>query len=400
MKTLISADNVWGLWAVLTGISALSIYLEQKYKWASKLTGSIVALLAAMILSNLRIIPTDAPTYDMVWGYVVPLSIPMLIFNADLKKIWAQSGRLTIIFMLSGIGTIVGAFIAFFAMKGLIPDLYKIAATQTGSYTGGGINMVAMSDAFNVPGETVTAVLVADNFLMVIYFFVIMALPSMKFIKKHFTNLDMGQDAELESNKTHAEDYWAPKMISLKDIAFVISVSFIIVFISDEIANFFARVIPTGNFGLVLLNGFLGSKYLIMTTITVFLATKFSNVFGKIGGAQEIGTFLIHIFFGVIGVPASLQLIITQAPLYLVFCAIICFVNLIITLIFAKLFKFSIEEAIIAGNANVGGPTTAAAMAIAKGWGILIVPAILVGVLGYVVGNYYGIFVGNFLIGF
>jgi len=81
MKTLISADNVWALWAVLTGIAAFSIWAEQKYQWASKVTGCVLALAIAMLFSNLKIIPVDAPTYDQVWDYVVPLAIPMLLFN-------------------------------------------------------------------------------------------------------------------------------------------------------------------------------------------------------------------------------------------------------------------------------------------------------------------------------
>ena len=61
-------------------------------------------------------------------------------------------------------------------------------------------------------------------------------------------------------------------------------------------------------------------------------------------------------------------------------------------LVFGKAFGYSIEEITVASNANIGGPTTAAAFAIAKGWHTLIFPAILVGTLGYVIGNYYGIF--------
>lgn len=34
---------------------------------------------------------------------------------------------------------------------------------------------------------------------------------------------------------------------------------------------------------------------------------------------------------------------------------------------------------------------------IAKGWQAMVVPALLVGTLGYVIGNYYGIFIGTFL---
>jgi uncharacterized membrane protein len=36
-------------------------------------------------------------------------------------------------------------------------------------------------------------------------------------------------------------------------------------------------------------------------------------------------------------------------------------------------------------------------MAIAKGWDKLIIPILLVGTLGYVIGNYFGIFMGTFL---
>src|SRR5699024_5988348 len=129
----------------------------------------------------------------------------------------------------------------------------------------------------------------------------------------------------------------------------------------------------------------------------MLLATKFSDLFSNVGGAQEIGTFLIHIFFGVIGVPASISLIVTKSPILLVFCAIIVFVNLLFTLLVGKLFKFNLEEMMVAANANVGGPTTAAAMAIAKGWNTLIIPAILCGTLGYVLGNYYGVLIGNIL---
>ena len=108
MTSLISPENTWALWAILVSIAAISIHLEQTYKWASKVTGAIIGLLIAMFLANIRVIPTDAPTYDHVWGYVVPLGIPLLLFNANIKKIWRESGRILIIFLLSSIGTIAG----------------------------------------------------------------------------------------------------------------------------------------------------------------------------------------------------------------------------------------------------------------------------------------------------
>ena len=49
-----------------------------------------------------------------------------------------------------------------------------------------------------------------------------------------------------------------------------------------------------------------------------------------------------------------------------------------------------ISGAIIASNANIGGPTTAAGMAISQGWNALVGSAMLIGTMGYVVGNYLG----------
>ena len=165
-----------------------------------------------------------------------------------------------------------------------------------------------------------------------------------------------------------------------------------IVAVSKMLAGFFEGAIAGDSFAISLLRGLLGNQYLLITTITTALATFFPKFFGNISGAQEIGTFLIHIFFAVIGAPASIALIIRDAPILLLFAAIIVLMNLVFSLAFGKLFRYSIEEITVASNANIGGPTTAAAFAIAKGWHSLIFPAILVGTLGYVIGNYYGIF--------
>ena len=130
----------------------------------------------------------------------------------------------------------------------------------------------------------------------------------------------------------------------------------------------------------------------------MLFATFMPKFFSDIKGAQEIGTFLIYIFFVVVGVPASITLIIQKSPLLLLYCGIMVLINMLVTFIVAKIFKFSLEEAILASNANIGGPTTAAAMAISKGWSKLVGPILIVGTFGYIVGNYFGLLVGNILI--
>ena len=397
--TLISQDNTWALWTVLSCTAALAIYLEQKYKWANKVTACIIAIFTTLILSNLNIIPTKAAVYDSVWNYVVPLAVPMLLFKANIKKIAKDSGRLFFIYIISSIGTLLGSFIAFYILQGQIKDLAKIMPMFTGTYTGGSVNFVAMADNYKVDQSITSAALVADNLLMALYFFVLIALPSINFIYKRFTHpyIDGLEREKSDETKTKAAQFWKAKEISLLDIAKVIATAFFIVTLSDAIARYFSYLVPKSTVFMQLVNALLCNKYLIMTTMTMLASSVFSSYFERMSGSQEIGSFLIYLFFAVIGAPASLKLIIEKSPLLLLLAAIIVLVNLIISLIFGKLFKFSIEEIIIASNANVGGPTTAAAMAVSKSWDCLIAPALLVGTLGYVLGNWYGIIVGTIL---
>ena len=98
-NTLISADNTWALLSIMCISVAVSIYLEQKYEWASKISGAMIALIFALLFTNLNIIPASSPLYDnVVWGFAVPLAIPLLLLQCNIKKIWHETGRMLIIF--------------------------------------------------------------------------------------------------------------------------------------------------------------------------------------------------------------------------------------------------------------------------------------------------------------
>lgn len=396
--TFFKPEDTLALWTILVAWAAVSIYLEQRFNWAAKISGAIIGLLGALILANLKIIPTESPVYDAVWGYIVPLAVPLLLFKADLRKILKESGRTFLAFNIGAVGTLLGAIIASFLLAKFIPDTSKAAGMMTGSYIGGGINFVAMSDAFQATKNQVNALIVADNLNMAIYFMVLMVIPATAFFRKHYGHpyedkVELAdKSAAGVAGQTKAGSYWGKKEISLLDMAKALGTTFVIVFVSTEISKAInATAAPA------LIKGIFGSKYLILTTITCILATAFPKFFGEIRGAQEIGTFMIYIFFVVIGTPADLKVILLQSPILLVFCLIIVCVNMAVVFGFGKLFKLNVEELCIASNANVGGPTTAAAMAIAKGWEDLVLPAMLVGVYGYVVGNYIGLFVGTWL---
>ena len=62
------------------------------------------------------------------------------------------------------------------------------------------------------------------------------------------------------------------------------------------------------------------------------------------------------------------------------------------------IFRLPNRELYLASNANVGGPTTAAAMAQAKGWKRLVLPALLIGILGYATATALALSLGPILI--
>lgn len=395
-EALIAKDNIWMMAAIIIGWAAISIILEQKYTWASKITGAVIALLGAMILSNLKIIPMDSDFEGVVWSYIVPLAIPMLLFKANLVKIGRESGRFLVLFFISSIGTVLGATLGIVLIGKFIPQVQATTAMMTGSYIGGSVNFAAMADSFKASESVISSAVVADNLVMVFYILVLIAIPSLSFFRKKF-RMPLVEQVEKngisEDGESQASKFWGRTEISLKDIALTIAIAVALVAVSTTASDLIKSAFTGKDVLSIIMSSFFGNMYLILTTLTLILATVFNGFFEDLKGSQEIGTFCIYIFFVVIGIPASIMGIITNAPILLVFAAIMVVINMLVTFIAAKVFNFSLEEAILASNANIGGPTTAAALAISKGWTTMIAPVMLVGTLGYVVGNYFGIFV-------
>ncbi|WP_437272316.1 DUF819 family protein [Staphylococcus succinus] len=388
----IAKDDTWMLWAIIIVWATMSLFLEQRYQWASTISGAIIALVGAMLLSNFKVIPTSSPVYDTVWDYIVPLSIPLLLFSSNIMKIWRESRRLLIIFLIASIGTMLGTTVAFLILHQWIPFLSKIGAMMTGSYIGGGVNFAALSSKFETPSDMISSAVVADNSVMALYFMLLIAMPSLPWIKNYFLT-DYKKDVSRESRQS----YWQPKKIQLLDIAFSVASAIALVAISFKAAELIQQWVPKSNLILTLIVSFFGDSYLLLTTLTLIVVAIWGDFFEKLAGATEIGTFLIYIFFVVIGTPASFATIITTAPLLFIFVIIILIFNLGLSLVVGKLFNFKIEEILLASNATAGGPTTAAALAIGKGWSGLVGPILIIGTLGYVIGNYAGTFMYQIL---
>ncbi|HET19361.1 MAG TPA: DUF819 family protein, partial [Chromatiales bacterium] len=112
MSVLIAPDQHWALWAVLIGAAAFGVWAERT-SWGARLSGAVLAIGFTFVLSNLRVIPVDAPAYGVVWSYFVPLAIPLLLLNADMKRVIRESGPTLFAFAAGAVGTVIGTLAAF-----------------------------------------------------------------------------------------------------------------------------------------------------------------------------------------------------------------------------------------------------------------------------------------------
>ena len=389
--SFIAPDDHWVIWTCLIGISLLSLYLEANFKACQKVTGALLAMLGGMILSNIGFLPTESVSYDIVSDYFIPLIIPLLLMKTDIRRIFSETGRLFGAFHLSALGTVIGSLVAVLVLYKFIPSLASIVPAMTGSYIGGGVNFIALKETFSPPEYLSNATLLADNAIMALYFLFLLAFSSLNLTRKFFPKTDKTEQI-YKSVSDGSKGFHSACEISLMDITLSLFLAFSIAMSAVKISTYFSA--PAWN---IVIRSTLGQKYIMLTSLTVCFPLLFPRLAEKIKGAEILGVFFVFIFFTLIGIPASIKAVIVNAPLMLLFCAIILAFNFIVTIILGKLFKYEVEELIVAAVVTSGGPMNGAAIASSKGWNSLVVPSLLVGVWGYIVGNYLGYLTGLIL---
>jgi uncharacterized membrane protein len=130
---------------------------------------------------------------------------------------------------------------------------------------------------------------------------------------------------------------------------------------------------------------------LILSSIALALAQ--APAVQRLRGARLLGLLAVYLFLAVIGTLCDLQALLRMgdlAPVLGGFVAVLVFTHGVIVFGVARLFKFDLETAAVASQANIGGATSALALARSLGRGDLELPAILVGSAGLALGNYLG----------
>lgn len=397
MAALISEDQTWALWALIVSGTAFSIWIEGRYRWAEKLSAPVIALLLAMTLSNTGIMPAkEIPAYDFIGAWLVPLALPLLLMQANLIKIAREAGRLMFAVLLASAGTIVGAFaaVAMFRDSG-IPQIEQAAAIMTGSYIGGMVNFLAIQDSTGATGELTTGLVVADNLVMAGFFVILLWMAGSKFFLKRYPHPHSkadGSPVEQEAER--------PAILTVNGLGAALAFAFVVVAIAmgtgKLLGGLFPEDLKAGSF-LHLVRMIATNKFVLITSLSLIVATAAPRALDRLRGYDRIGIFLLFLFLFSIGLPADLRTVIFQTPVLFLFCLVMALGNVLFTMVLGKLFKLDLEELLLAINATLGGPPTAAAMAVSRGWKPLVLPGLLAGLWGYIIGTPLGLMVFSIL---
>jgi Predicted integral membrane protein len=397
VTTLIGEDQTVLLWAVVLILVAVAITLEQRYKWASTLSSTMLVIIGGFILANIGVIPHSTTVFTSMSTVILVCSIPLLLFKADIKEIVQNSGKLFILFHVAALGTLIGAFFCWFVFGRIAPNADHLLTMYAAAQVGGTVNLVAMANMFGTPDDVVAATGVVGNMSVALLILETRLIGGTKWMRRQLPHPHVDEmeasvdlDALKKEGKTLTGAFWGGKVISLKDIALCLAITFTIVGVSQTFANWVLSLNPPE-----IMKQLFGSQYLILSILTVAIATIFKKQMSKINGSMELGNIGILAWFATIGISGNLMVIIQTGIWALVFHQIISLINMTVTFFGAKLLKCNWEDVAIANQATVGGPTTAAPMAVAFGWNKMVVPGLLVGLWGYVIGSYFGILFAN-----
>ena len=349
-----------------------------KTKWGKQVGASLLVIVFTAVAANLKLIPSASnsiPLYDSIFTYIAPISIFFLLLNVNLASI-RKAGLPTIgLFLIGSVMTTLGILLAWIIISPentLGEDARIIAGMLTGTYTGGSVNFnaIALEYDFQKKGVLYAGTIAVDNVVTTLWIIVTLTIPIFMHKIWKSKKQDVAKAQPIAKRTESAID-----MHSLVWLSFLGVAAFLV---SDLLSEYLPKV----------------PFILILSTLGILLAQI--PAVSKLKGSHTLGLFLVNLFLAVIGAYCELSAVSALKEIgvsLLLFTSIAVLLHGIGTVLIGGLFYRDWQMIAIVSQANVGGGTTAIALAETFKRNELILPAILVGTLGNALGTYLGFLV-------
>jgi len=337
---------------------------------------ALLVILIAALQVNLGLLPVANATYSGVFAHGAPLAIFLLLLGVHLASVLRAGLPLVGLFVIGSLGTTLGITLGWWAAGGVEAFGERapaLAGMFVGTYTGGSVNFNAVALEYGVAnnGNEYIGATVVDNIATVLWMAATLLLP--RTLARFWPTRTPAQ-AQLEHTSAEA-------------------------LTQDEESSTPYELAALLGLGLVAVwgSGYLSAAWgvpsmILLTTIALGLAQV--PALRRLRGSRMLGLLVVQLFLAVIGTLCDLEALgriggLAKSLSIMVLIGVS--VHALVTLIAARLLRLDLHLVSIASQANIGGGTTAMALARSFGRADLVLPAILIGALGTALGNYLGI---------
>ncbi len=370
-------ESTESMLAVILCMIALAFWI-QKFKVFKTLGPALFIIIFGIILVNLKIVSGSSEIFGTISAYCIPISMSLYLLNVDLKKILKMSKQplLSIASAVFSVSLVAVVFGAIFGGK--IHEGWKVAGMFVGTYTGGSANLTAIATGLNASADTIAAANAADYVIGMPTLVLMFAAPAVLKNSKKFQKLwpysftDQELEGDGDTKELMESEEW-----SIKDIAILLAISCSIVAISTKLSGYFSADFASAG------------RILLISTLSI-LASQIPAV-RQLKGAMNLGLFFGMMFLAVVGFSVDVRGFLGSALniTLLCFCVIAC--SIILHLCITRLLKIKYEYVLLGIIGAIADGTTSALVASGAKWKSLISIGLLMGIIGGVCGNYFGI---------
>lgn len=374
--------------AFLVALVALSEWLVARTALRHLGVALLVIVLTA-IAANLDVIPAygpETPVYDAIFTFVAPLGIFWLLLLVDLGSVLRAGARSLALFLVGAAATVLGVLAAHAVVGGaaVFGELHAaLAGMFAGTYIGGSVNFNAIALEYGVTREPAlyAGAAAVDNAMTTLWMVACVGLPRL------LAPFWPGRGSAVATPAAAAAVESEQETAGIFDLAVVVALGLAAVVVSGTLAEALGRLLRVDV-----------PAVLVLTTIALLLAQL--PTVRRIRGARLLGLFAVYLFLAVIGTLCDIDALVrvgALAPVLLLFVTVIVAVHGVLVFAAARLSRIDLDTAAVASQANIGGATSALALARSLGRADLELPAILLGSIGTALGNYLGFLVVGLL---